>query len=126
MKLVRAVLKKLRDAQLYAKLSKCEFHHSKIDYLGCCISHEGIEMDPEKVQAVWSGHLLHPEATSKLPGICELLPPIHPIFFPGSLPITNLKIKGEGKPKLLKWTTECQVAFKKLKCLFAAEPKHHV
>lgn len=50
--LVRAVLKKLRAAQLYAKLSKCEFHQSKIDYLGYCISHEGIEVNPEKVNAM--------------------------------------------------------------------------
>lgn len=30
-KLVKVVLKKLRDAQLYAKLSKCKFHQSKIN-----------------------------------------------------------------------------------------------
>lgn len=47
-----AVLQKLQAAKLYAKLSKCEFHQSKIDYLGYCISHERIEMDPEKVRTV--------------------------------------------------------------------------
>lgn len=51
-KLVRVGLKKLRAAQLCAKLSKCEFHQSKIQYLGYHISHEGIEMDPEKVKVV--------------------------------------------------------------------------
>lgn len=51
-KLVRAVLKKLKAAKLYAKLSKCEFHQSKIDYLGYRILHDGIEMDPQKVQTV--------------------------------------------------------------------------
>lgn len=48
-KLFRAFLKKLHAAKFYAKLSKCEFHQDKIDYLGYQISHEGIEMDPEKV-----------------------------------------------------------------------------
>lgn len=42
------------------------------------------------------------------------------------LPITNLlKTKGGGKSwltQLLKWSMECQTAFKKLKRLFAAEP----
>lgn len=38
--------------QLYAKLSKCEFHKKKTDYLGYHISHEGFEIDPEKVHAV--------------------------------------------------------------------------
>lgn len=51
-KLVHAVLKKLRSIELYTKLSKCEFHQDEIDYLGYCISHDGIEMDPEKVQVV--------------------------------------------------------------------------
>lgn len=32
-KLVRAVLKKLRKAQLYMKLSKCDFHKTSLDYL---------------------------------------------------------------------------------------------
>lgn len=47
--LVRVVLKKPGVTQLYAKLSKSKFHKHKIDYLGWCISHKGIEMDPEKV-----------------------------------------------------------------------------
>lgn len=51
-KLVRGVLKKLWAAKLYAKLPRCKFHQSKIDYLGYYISHEGIEMDPQMVQAV--------------------------------------------------------------------------
>lgn len=33
-KLVRVVLNKLHAAKLYVKLSKCEFHKEKIDYLG--------------------------------------------------------------------------------------------
>lgn len=51
-KLVRAVLNKLQTTQLYAKLSKCEFHQNNIDCLEYSISHEGIKMDTEKVQAV--------------------------------------------------------------------------
>lgn len=34
------------------KLSKCEFHKQKIDYLDYRISHKGVEMDPEKVWAI--------------------------------------------------------------------------
>lgn len=48
-KLVLAVLGKLCVVQLYAKLSKCKFHKTKLDYLGYQISHEGVEMDLEKV-----------------------------------------------------------------------------
>lgn len=51
-KLVRAVFKKLQRAQLYTKLSKCEFHKTCLDYLGYCILIEGVEMDPSKVKAI--------------------------------------------------------------------------
>lgn len=47
-KLMCMVLKKFRATELYAKLSRCELHQDIIDYLNYCISHEGIEMDPEK------------------------------------------------------------------------------
>lgn len=33
-KLVRQMLEKLLVAKLYAKLSKCEFHKTSLDYLG--------------------------------------------------------------------------------------------
>lgn len=52
LKLVGAVLEKLRAAQLYEKLSKCKFHKTKLDYLGYWISHEGVVIDPEKVHTV--------------------------------------------------------------------------
>ncbi|XP_039197259.1 malonyl-CoA-acyl carrier protein transacylase, mitochondrial isoform X1 [Crotalus tigris] len=50
--LVRQVLRKLLDACLFVKLSKCEFHRARLDYLGYRISGDGVEMDPHKVRAV--------------------------------------------------------------------------
>jgi hypothetical protein len=46
----------LREHKLYAKLSKCIFYQNKIHYLGHIISAEGIEVDPEKIEAIrgWS------------------------------------------------------------------------
>src|SRR5690606_17348029 len=49
---VRLVMKKLLDAQLQAKLSKCEFHKTEVEFLGFIISTEGIKMDPKKVNDV--------------------------------------------------------------------------
>jgi hypothetical protein len=46
------VLQVLREHQLYAKLSKCSFYQRQIHYLGHIISKEGIDVDPEKVQAI--------------------------------------------------------------------------
>jgi hypothetical protein len=46
------ILQRLRDHQLYAKLSKCEFWLSSVKFLGHTISGEGIAVDPSKVQEV--------------------------------------------------------------------------
>lgn len=45
MKLVRGVLRKRQEAQLYTNLSKCEFHKICLDYLGFWISNEILEID---------------------------------------------------------------------------------
>ena len=39
---LRLTLKLLREHQLYAKLSKCDFYRDRIQYLGHIISEEGI------------------------------------------------------------------------------------
>jgi hypothetical protein len=46
------VLQRLRDHQLYAKFSKCEFWLSDVQFLGHVISLEGISVDSSKVQEV--------------------------------------------------------------------------
>ena len=46
------VLEKLREHQLYAKFSKCEFWLKEVGFLGHVISGEGIAVDPTKVQSV--------------------------------------------------------------------------
>jgi hypothetical protein len=46
------VLQRLRDHQLYAKLSKCDFWLREIKFLGHTISQDGISVDPKKVQEV--------------------------------------------------------------------------
>jgi hypothetical protein len=44
------VLQTLRDHQLYAKLSKCEFWLKEIPFLGHFISEGGISVDPKQDQ----------------------------------------------------------------------------
>ena len=46
------VLEKLREYQLYAKFSKCEFWLKEVGFLGHVISGEGIALDPTKVVTV--------------------------------------------------------------------------
>jgi hypothetical protein len=46
------VLQVLREHNLYAKLSKCDFYQKQIHYLGHIISKEGIYVDPKKIEAI--------------------------------------------------------------------------
>jgi hypothetical protein len=49
---LRLVLQKLRDNQLYAKYSKCEFWIDEVSFLGHIISNGGILVDPAKVKEI--------------------------------------------------------------------------
>jgi hypothetical protein len=46
---LRIVLSRLREHQLYAKFSKCEFWLKKVPFLGHVLSGDGISVDPTKV-----------------------------------------------------------------------------
>eukprot|EP00253_Pinus_taeda_P030276 PITA_30276 len=49
---LRMVLQTLREHQLYAKFSKCDFFKEEIQYLGHVITKDGITVDPEKIKAI--------------------------------------------------------------------------
>ena len=49
---LRTILQTLKEHQSYAKFSKCEFWLEKVTFLGHIISKNGLEVDPEKVEAV--------------------------------------------------------------------------
>jgi hypothetical protein len=49
---LRLVLQKLRDNQLYAKFSECEFWLDEVQFLGHVISNGGISMDLVKVRDI--------------------------------------------------------------------------
>ena len=51
---LKIVLHLLRDHQLYAKFSKCEFWLTEVRFLGHMVSASGVSVDPEKVKAVMS------------------------------------------------------------------------
>ena len=47
---LRTALQILREQQLYAKFSKCEFWMEEIAFLGHIISREGVKPDPSKIK----------------------------------------------------------------------------
>lgn len=51
---IQSVFARLRKAGLYLKLSKCEFHQEKIEFLGFIVRNGAIEMEEGKLDAVKS------------------------------------------------------------------------
>jgi hypothetical protein len=49
---VQMVLQKLRDTGLCAKLEKCVFHQSQVEFMDYIISREGLYVDPKKIQTI--------------------------------------------------------------------------
>jgi hypothetical protein len=49
---LRLVLQKLRDNQLYAKFSKCDFWLKEVTFLGHIITDGGIKEDPDKISGI--------------------------------------------------------------------------
>ena len=49
---LRKTLQVLREHQLYAKFSKCEFWLKSVTFLGHVMTDQGVEVDPKKVEAV--------------------------------------------------------------------------
>ena len=49
---LQIVLQELRDHQLFAKFSKCDFFKDKIQYLGHVVTKEGISVYPKKIKAI--------------------------------------------------------------------------
>ena len=49
---LRVVLQILRENQLYAKFSKCQFWLDSVAFLGHVISVEGVYVDPQKIEAI--------------------------------------------------------------------------
>ena len=49
---LRVVLEKLRQNQLYAKFSKCEFWLEEVTFFGHILTAEGVAIDPAKIEVV--------------------------------------------------------------------------
>jgi Reverse transcriptase (RNA-dependent DNA polymerase) len=65
---VKRTLELLGKAGLYAKISKCEFHKEKLEFLGVEVSKDGFEMSPKKVEDV-----LNWKAPTKVRGVREFI-----------------------------------------------------
>ena len=116
---LRLVLQKLREHQLYAKLSKCEFWLKEVSFLGHIISNRGVAVDPKKVQDVlsWKPPKDVSEIRSFL-GMAGYYRRFIESFSKLAKPMTALL---EKNAKFI-WSKECQASFKELKKRLTSAP----
>jgi Reverse transcriptase (RNA-dependent DNA polymerase) len=108
---LQLVFQRLIDHQLSAKLSKCEFGVSSIEYLGHIITDKGVSTDPQKVQAMleWP----EPQNVRELRGFLGLTSYYRKFirhYGVISKPLTDLLKKND-----FKWQAEASAAFQNLK-----------
>lgn len=109
----------LREHQLYAKLSKCEFYKDKIQYLGHVISKDGISVDRDKIKAIIKWHVPKYVLDVRLfMGIIGYYRKCIEGFSRIAYPITSLQKKG----KKFEWNEKCKEGFNKLKKLLTSAP----
>eukprot|EP00253_Pinus_taeda_P021805 PITA_21805 len=116
---LRMVLQTLREHQLYAKFSKCDFFKEEIQYLGHVITKEGIAVDPEKIKSIMEWPIPKDVANIRsFMGLAGYYRRFVEGFSRIAYPITSLQKKG----KAFKWTAECQQSFDQLKHLLTTAP----
>ncbi|WVZ26157.1 hypothetical protein V8G54_004701 [Vigna mungo] len=115
---LETVLHILKENQLYAKLSKCSFGLSQVDYLGHIVSGKGVAMDVSKVQAVLQWPC--PQNIKQLRGFLGLTG-YYRRFVKGyaalANPLTNLL-----KKEKFQWTPMATQAFDALKQAITTAP----
>lgn len=115
---LRMVLQILKESQLFAKRSKCEFGKPSIKYLGHVIIATGVSTNPDKTQAI----VKWPTAQN-IRGVRRFLElaDYHRRFIKDfgniSKPLTELLKKYQWR-----WDTTATVAFNRLKTLLSTTP----
>nr|AAV43998.1 hypothetical protein [Oryza sativa Japonica Group] len=116
---LRLALEKLREHQLYAKFSKCEFWLSEVKFLGHVISAGGVAVDPSNVESVtnWKQPKTVSEIRSFL-GLAGYYRRFIENFSKIAKPMTRLL----QKDVKYKWSEECERSFQELKSHLLSAP----
>ncbi len=118
------VLERLEKYSLYAKLSKCKFFQSEVDFLGYRVGVDGVSMDPSRVQAIQEWPV--PKSFRDIQVFLGFAN-----FYRGFIyryshvvaPITDLLIgmKAGKKTGPFEWTDSADKAFRTLKACFSPD-----
>ena len=116
---LRVVLQTLRDHQLYAKFSKCEFWLTEVRFMGHVVSASSVSVDPEKIEAVMSWE--RPKSVFEIRsflGLAGYYRRFIEDFSWLATPMTKLTRK-EVK---FEWNDSCERAFQELKWRLTSAP----
>ena len=109
---LRIVFGILREKQLFAKLSKCDFWMREVQFLGHVISTQGIAVDPAKVEAMIQWEC--PKSVTEIQSFVGLVG-YYRRFIEGFskivAPLTHLTRKEQP----FAWINRCEESFRELK-----------
>jgi len=109
---VLAVLKKLIENNLFAKLSKCGFDKESVEFLGHIISGSGASTDPKKIKSIEEWPIpQNIKDVQRFFGLCNYYRRFVKNFSAIAKPLHSLTKKG----KKFVWSPECDSAFSILK-----------
>ncbi|KAH0656975.1 hypothetical protein KY285_031857 [Solanum tuberosum] len=116
---LRIVLQTLKDKELYAKFSKCEFWLESVAFLGHIVSGEGIKVDTKKSEAVQNW----PRPTSPTDIRSFLgLAGYYRRFVDGFSSISSPLTKLTQKTVKFQWSEACEKNFQELKKKLTTAP----
>nr|XP_016451558.1 PREDICTED: uncharacterized protein LOC107776208 [Nicotiana tabacum] len=116
---IRIVMQILKERQLYAKLSKCEFWLNEVAFLGHIVSSEGVKVDPSKIQAIIDWKL--PKTPTEIRNFLGLAG-YYRRFVKGFSIIASPLTKLLGENAKFVWDNKCQESFENLKSLLTQAP----
>jgi len=120
---VRKVLRALRKYNLRLKPSKSEFHTQRVKFVGCVMTPDRVEVDPEKIEKVKEWPV--PESVKDVQsfhGFANYYRQFILGFSKVAAPLTNLMSKKE----VFSWKDVHQQAFDELKRLLTTTPVLHL
>jgi hypothetical protein len=121
---VRSVLELLRQNQLYAKASKCQFGKSKVEFLGHIVGAERFQVEPNKNYAImdWPTPQTGRDVRSFI-GLAIFYRRFVQGFSKIAAPLTKLMTPALEKSKSgLPWADEAEVTFQQIKQVLCTAP----
>ena len=116
---LRIVLQALREHQLHAKFSKCEFRLTEVRFLGHVVLASGVSVDPKKVKAIMSW-----ERLKSVFKICSFLglAGYYRRFIENFSLLATPMMRLTQKEVKFEWNDLCEEAFQELKMRLTLAP----